>query len=111
MNIKLTNEQLTNLNTDVTIEFLTKDELESNKLALILKKAGFKAEQDSTLFLHESNILVCGIDEHDNDSIRSASSSAVKLLRASNNTNAKIEILSIETIKGFVILLTLLRKN
>lgn len=102
MNIKLTNEQLEKLKTDITIEFLTKDELESNKLVSLIKKTGFKAEQDSTLFLHESSILICGIDDHENDSLRSASASAVKLLKDSNNKNAKVEISSPKTIKGLV---------
>ena len=99
MNIKITNN---NIDTDVTVEFLTKDELNAHSLASILKKAGFKAEQDSTLFLYESNILVCGIEQLDNDSLRSASASAIKLLKSSNNINAQVRISTKKTIKGLV---------
>ena len=99
MNIKITNNEI---DANVKLEFLTKDELSSHKLEPILTKAGFKAEQDSTLFLYESNILVCGVESHDNDSLRSASSSAVKLLKSSNNKSAQLKLSSIKTIKGIV---------
>jgi len=99
MNITIINKQI---DTDVKVEFLTKKELEEYNLASTLKKAGFKAEQDSILFLHESNILVCGVDAHDNDSLRSASASAVKALNSSNNKNAQVSLSSKKTIKGVV---------
>lgn len=102
MNIKLTNDTIKTIKADVVVEFLTKDELTNHKLESTLSKAGFKAEQDSILFLYESNILVCGVDSHENNSLRSASVAAVKSLKASNNINAKAELKSSKTIKGIV---------
>jgi len=99
MNITITNKQI---QADVKVEFLTKEELKAYSLESTLTKAGFKAEQDSILFLHESNIIVCGVDSHDNDSIRSASTNAVKALKSSNNSNAQVSLSNKKTIKGLV---------
>ncbi len=102
MNIHIINKNIDDINSDVKVAFVTKEELESHSLASTLKKAGFKAEQDTTLFLHESSFLVCGVDAHDNDSLRSASASAVKVLKNSNYNDAKISLASSKTIKGIV---------
>ncbi len=102
MNINLTNNKLDAIDADITIEFLTQDALDAHQNISILKKTGFTAEQDSTLFLHESSLLVCGVEAHNNDSLRSASACAIKALRASNYTAAKLELESTKTIKGLV---------
>ncbi len=102
MNIKLTNNKLNKIDADITIEFLTQEELDAHQNTQMLKKTGFTAEQDSTLFLHESSLLVCGVEKHNNDFLRSASASAIKALRASNYVAAKLELKTTKTIKGFV---------
>ncbi len=102
MNIKLTNNKLNKIDADITIEFLTQEELDAHQNTHMLKKTGFTAEQDSTLFLHESSLLVCGVEKHNNDFLRSASASAIKALRASNYAAAKLELKTTKTIKGFV---------
>lgn len=88
MNIDLT----TDIKSDVKVEFIDKDALKEYKLYKKLKKAGFKAEQDTICFLHEKSILACGIDNNDNDNIRSACSVAIKALKLSNNISASFDV-------------------
>ncbi len=102
MKLELLNKQITNIDAEVTVEFVTSDELKEHSQAQTLDKAGFKAEQDSTCFLHEKGMLFCGIDSKNNDDIRSASVSAVKALKASNYESAKLSIPNTESINGLV---------
>jgi leucyl aminopeptidase len=102
MKIQLLNKNLEDIKTDVLVEFLTSDELNEHKEAKILKQAGFKAEQDSTCFLHESGILICGIDSKKSDDIRSATASMIKALKASNYESAKISVINKKTVSALV---------
>ncbi len=102
MNIKLLNKNISDIKSDVTVEFLTTNELAKNSNLEILNLAGFKAEQDSVCFLHEKAILVCGIDSKTNDDIRSASANMIKTLKKANYTSAKISIISEDSLQGLV---------
>ena len=58
MNIQLVNKEISDIDSEVLIEFLTNSELKDHKDAKILNSAGFKAEQDSTCFLYEKAIVI-----------------------------------------------------
>lgn len=88
MNIDLT----TYLKSDVKVEFIDKNTLKKHKQYKKLKKAGFKADQDSTCFLHEKSIFACGIENNDNENIRSACSIAIKAIKSSNNKSASFNV-------------------
>ncbi len=102
MKPELLNKKLTEIKADITIEILTSDELKVHSEAQTLDKAGFKAEQDSTCFLHEKGMLFCGIDSTNNDDIRSACVNAVKALKSSNYDSAKLNLVNTESVSGMV---------
>lgn len=102
MNIQLLNSTVTDIKSDILVEFLTSNELTSHEDTELLNLAGFKAEQDSTCFLHEKGVLYCGIESKESDNVRSASVSIVKVLKASNYTSAKISVISDESLGALV---------
>jgi len=102
MNIELLNKNISEIEADVLVEFLTVSELEQYPHKEILNLAGFKAEQDSICFLHEKAILVCGIDSKTNNNVRSCCSVMIKTLQKSNYTKAKLSIASESSINGLV---------
>ncbi|NPA60210.1 MAG: leucyl aminopeptidase, partial [Epsilonproteobacteria bacterium] len=87
----------------VLVKFLTSDDLKSDENAEVLAKAGFEAKQDSCCFLHERNLLVCGVE----DDLRSAIVSAVKSLKSTKYTDAKMVLkdtkLVHEIVEGIVL--------
>ena len=102
MNIKFLNKQILDIDADILVEFLSSDEIETHKEKDTLKRAGFKAEQDSVCFLHEKAILICGVDSKNSDDLRSASSKAVNALKESNYKSAKVAIIDKDSVKAFV---------
>ena len=88
MNIDLVSD----IKSDVKVEFISKETLKSHKQYKKLKKAGFAAKQDSICFLHEKAILVCGVENNDNDNIRSACSVTIKALKSSNYKSASLDV-------------------
>ena len=102
MNIQLLNKNISDIKTDILVEFLTSDELAVHSEAKLLHNAGFKAEQDSTCFLHESGLLFCGVEKKKSDELRSASAAMIKALKASNYESVKISILGNSTLTALV---------
>ncbi len=102
MNIQLVNKNITDIKADVLIEFLTADELKAHEKFETLSQAGFKAEQDSLCFLHESGLLVCGVESKTGDNIRSVTALMIKTLKASNYTNSKISVINKDSVAGLV---------
>ncbi|MBU1658286.1 leucyl aminopeptidase [bacterium] len=102
MKIELLNKNITDIKTDVLVEFLTADELLQHVEVRILNKAGFKAEQDTTCFLHEKGMLFCGIESKKSDDLRSASSCMIKALKESNYESVKINVFSKKTLSALV---------
>ena len=84
MNINL----VETIESDITVEFITKDELKKHKNGKFLDKAGFEAVQDSVCFSHKNKILFCGVEDKSSDNIRSASGSAIKALKATKYKSA-----------------------
>ena len=102
MNIQLINKNISDIKSDVLIEFLTHDELSSHLEVKLLNRAGFKSEQDSTCFLHEKGILFCGVDSKKSDDIRSAASSMIKILKASNYESIRLSVTSEKSLDALV---------
>lgn len=88
MNIDLVSD----IKSDVKVEFIDKNILKEHKNYKKLKKAGFSAEQDSICFLHEKSILACGIENDSSDNIRSASSVAIKALKSANYKSSSFAV-------------------
>ena len=102
MNIQLLNKNISDIKTDILVEFLTSDNLTEHPESKVLNQAGFKAEQDSICFLHEKGILFCGVEKKKNDEIRSAAASVIKALKSSNYESARISVLSNSTLTGLI---------
>ena len=102
MNIQLLNKNISDIKADITVEFLTPDELKEHTEAKILNQAGFKAEQDSICFLHEKGLLFCGTDSKKIDDIRSASVSMVKALKSSNYESAALSVIKNNSLAAIV---------
>jgi leucyl aminopeptidase len=107
MDIELLNKNNKKLMSDLDIIFITKDLQKEQKYNSMLKKAGFDAKQDSLCFLHNKKVLFCGVDNFDNDNIRSAAASAIKAIKLTKYKTAKVLVENISEIsplvEGFVL--------
>lgn len=107
MNIKLSKKSISEIESDVTLSFVTPAVLGAHEQSKILSQAGFKAEQDTICFLHELGLLVCGVESLESDNIRSATSVAIKALKATNYKSAKVfcpsESLMSALVEGFLL--------
>ncbi len=102
MNIQLLNKNISDIKADILVEFLTSDDLSQHLETKILNQAGFKAEQDSTCFLHEKGILLCGIDSKKSDDVRSATVCMIKALKTSNYKSAKLSVIKDNSLRAIV---------
>jgi len=102
MNIELLNKNISEIESDILVKFLTPEDLEIDENKKILELAGFKAKADSVCFLHEKKRLYCGYDSKKNDDVRSTTVAMIKALKASNYKTAKISLMSKSTISGLV---------
>lgn len=78
MDVKLVNQPLNLIEADLTLEFVTSEQLKSHRFAQLLAQAGFKAETDQICALHEHRLLVCGIADLQCETMRAAAALAVK---------------------------------
>ena len=107
MQIKLVNKIISDIKADITVEFLTADEIATHDLATLLTQAGFKGKEDQICFLHEKAILCCGLEDKSADNLRAAATLAVRTLKNTNYKSAKTDITIQESFKalleGFVL--------
>lgn len=90
MKTLLQNTPFSDIEADIQIEFILKDDLESHPLYALLKRTGFKADQDQVTTLHESALIVCGVENHGSTALRSAASSVVTTLKSFEYKSAKV---------------------
>lgn len=83
---------VSDIKSDIQVEFLDTKSLKKHKQHKLLNLAGFNAEQDTICFLHEKALLVCGVDDTANDNIRSACSVAIKTLKAANYKSVSLNV-------------------
>jgi len=88
MNIDLVSD----IKSDVKVDFLNETALKEHKNKKLLKKAGFDASGDTCCFLYEKSILACGVDTLKPDDIRSACSIAIKALKSSEYKSASFNV-------------------
>ena len=107
MQTKLVNKKLSDVKADITVEFLTADEVSSHELATLLSQAGFKGKEDQICFLYEKEILLCGLEDRSADNLRAAATLAVRTLKNANYKSAKTQIKAEKTfsalVEGFVL--------
>ena len=80
------------INSDIELVFLDSKSLKKHKKYTTFKKAGFEADQDAICFLHESQLIACGIECNNNDNIRAAASTAIKALKQANYSSVSLDI-------------------
>ncbi|MBL0709180.1 MAG: leucyl aminopeptidase [Sulfurimonas sp.] len=102
MNIELLNKNTSDIDSDIRVEFLTQDILDGHIEKATLDKAGFKAEQDSTCFLHEKGVLFCGLESKKSDDMRATTVSMIKALKASNYESASLGVAKNNTLQAMV---------
>ncbi|MDP3466189.1 MAG: leucyl aminopeptidase [Sulfuricurvum sp.] len=78
MTVKLANQPLNTINADLTLEFVTPQQLMAHPQKELLVRAGFKAEAEQSCTLHEHRLMVCGINEFSDELFRSAAANAIK---------------------------------
>jgi len=75
--VKLVNQPLASINADLTLEFITPQQLMSHPQKEILLMAGFKAEYEQLCTLHEQRLMVCGMSEISDEIFRSTIAKAI----------------------------------
>ncbi len=107
MNIELLDKPLLAIDAELTITFLTKDSLESHEASALLKRAGFKADQDQICTLHEQRLIVCGIEKMGTDHLRSAAASVARTIANFAYKSAKAQQYflknSASIVEGFIL--------
>jgi leucyl aminopeptidase len=107
MNIQLLNQNIADAKTDISLEYMSEKEFKKSKYKKALRLAGFKASQDSICFLHDKQVLVCGVEELSDENIRSVSAVAVKSLKSTNYKSANVAVedmgLIAALVEGFVL--------
>ena len=90
MKVLLKNESLSAINAELTVLFLNEEALESSEFKEKLSKTGFKATQDTFCILHESALVVCGVENYGSAALRSAAATVVKNVKGFQYTSLKL---------------------
>ena len=102
MHVKLLNQPHEAIDAELSLLFVTKEQLESHPHRATLAKAGFKAEQDQLCALHEHALLCCGIDGVNGDALRSAAAAAAKTIAGYDYATAKLSAFGVKSIQPIV---------
>ena len=90
MNVTLKNQLLSAINAELTAVFLTEETLETFAQKELLTKTGFKASQDAFTILHESGLVVCGVENYGSTALRSAAATVIKNVKKYNYSSLKL---------------------
>jgi len=101
MDIKLISNESYSAKNNIEVEFVTIESLGHHKYLKYLNKSGFKAKQDTTCYLYEKDLLICGIETKDSEYIRSAAAVAIKSLKTANYKSASFTVEK-ENIKSII---------
>ncbi len=90
MQVLLKNETLSTIDAELTVLFLNEESLETSEYKERLSKTGFKAAQDEFCILHESALVVCGIENYGSTALRSAAATVVKKVKGFEYSSLKL---------------------
>lgn len=90
MNVELYSQPLSSIIADITIEFVTPQQLETHPHAPLLSMAKFEGKSEQICLLHEHKLIVCGLDNESSDEYRMAMTFVIKTLLDTNYTCAKL---------------------
>ena len=106
MNIQLIDKKVFDSKNNLTLKLITSKRLEKAKFKKTLKKAGFKAEQDSLCAMHGKSLLFCGIENHENENIKTIAVTVAKAMKNYDYKSISVDVNkeSIQAIiEGFVL--------
>jgi len=106
MNIQLINKTAFNVQNNLTLKLITAEKFKKVKFKKTLKKAGFRAKQDSLAAMHGKSLLFVGITNHDNENLRTAAAAVAKAVKSYDYKSISVDVNkdNIEAlIEGFVL--------
>ncbi len=102
MKLTLLNTPIADITADLTVIFFTEDTFENSEHKEILSKTGFKPTQDSFTILHESGLVVCGVENYGSTALRSAAATVVKKVKGFNYTSLKLQQYYLKNVAALV---------
>ena len=92
MNLKLVENGMEKVKNELLVEFVALKALKEHTHYKALEKAGFKAEQDSTCFFYDKNLLFCGVEDASSDNLRSSCSAAIQAIKSTGYKSAAFSV-------------------
>jgi len=102
MKVLLNKEPLSAIKAELTLLFLTKDALKTSEYQEQLFKTGFKGEQDEFCTLHESALVICGIEAYSSEALRSAAAVVIRNVKKYKYSSMKLSQYNIENVAALV---------
>jgi len=102
MNVILKNETQSSIKAELTVLFLTEETLESSEHKALLSKTGFKASQDAFTILHESGLVVCGVENYGSAALRSAAATVIKNVKGFQYSSLKVSQYYLKNVSALV---------
>lgn len=102
MNVTLHHAPLSDIDAELTVLFLTEETLETSEYKYKLAKTGFKAKQDSFTILHESGIVVCGVENLGSTALRAAAATVIKHVKKFEYTSLKVSQYYLKNVAALV---------
>jgi leucyl aminopeptidase len=101
MKIELIDQKNLVTKDNLTVKIITPERLEKAKFKKTLKKAGFTAEQDSLCGMHGKSLLFCGVENHDEENIKTAAVAVAKAIKSFNYKTLSVDV-NKENIRPFI---------
>ena len=92
MNIQLINKKSLDNKNNLTLKLISPQRLEKAKFKRTLKKAGFKAEQDSLCAMHGKSLLFCGTENHENENLRTVATAVAKAIKNYDYKSVSVDV-------------------
>ena len=92
MNIQLINKKSLDNKNNLTLKLISPQRLEKAKFKKTLKKAGFKAEQDSLCAMHGKSLLFCGTENHENENLRTVATAVAKAIKNYDYKSVSVDV-------------------
>ena len=101
MKIELIEKSSLNSKENLTLKLITPERLQKAKFKKTLKKAGFSADQDTFYGMHGKSLLFVGIENHEDENIRTAAVGVAKAIKDFNYKSLSVEV-NKDTIRPFI---------
>ncbi|WP_297434012.1 M17 family peptidase N-terminal domain-containing protein, partial [Sulfurimonas sp.] len=92
MKIELIDTKNFDAKENLTVKLITPERLEKAKFKKTLKKAGFRADQDTVCGMHGKSLLFCGIEDHTDENLRTAAATIAKAIKGFSYKSLSIDV-------------------